>query len=619
MNSAIAVAAAATTASRVRWCICAWCRTRSSNGGEARRSSSAERSVGCGALAISTCGWLVASEMRSLQEDEDRKKTLHWMSLCVERRTSPALVSTSLRGDAWQAEAQQARPAQGTPDDTVASVKFRAKILGLSAVSEQNAALSGGSHDERADAALQDQFDAAAQLQEELARRQESYVRRERQFKVRIGELEAQLSESRARKSREGPLDASMDRIRQMHRSIMESVDLVQERTSKILQEQEKDLLRAFRARLYSVQEELESEKNKTDDGASAWIEKSKQLETEVEWTKELADRLDRLNQSLTRENQRLKTQFTTQENDREFLVKQLVGVKKDNVRLRNEYEALQRDLQQLRDESQLSHPIGGGSLLVSSIALSSASTSALPRMGGSGGGAASTAMSRPNTATGLASTTPGLLDADNRYKEIIKRLKRLLDVERRNLQQVRVAYKAELQSRTELEVVLKECIQDVRAEILHQSQRLPPMSKAVTAAASCASLTSTSNNSSHPTTSANAGLGGGGARRMDSPHSGLRGTSSSTMTTVNSSSGPSDTRLGAAERQRLVDTLLAKEQLLQLLASKAFPMRRGLSGGSGAGGSGAGGADPLFTGVLSADEMARVFAEASTASPGRE
>jgi len=69
---------------------------------------------------------------------------------------------------------------------------------------------------------------------------------------------------------------------------------------------------------LYSVQEELETEKNKTDDGASAWIDKSKQLESEVEWTKEMADRLDRLNQSLTRENQRLKIQFSTQENDRE-------------------------------------------------------------------------------------------------------------------------------------------------------------------------------------------------------------------------------------------------------------------------------------------------------------
>lgn len=121
-------------------------------------------------------------------------------------------------------------------DDAGTSVKFRAKILGLSAVSEQNAVHSGADHDERTDASLQDQPEAVSQVQEELARHQESYVRRERQFKVRIGELEAQLSESRARKSRNGPLDASIDRIRQMHRCILESIDQVQERTSKILQ-----------------------------------------------------------------------------------------------------------------------------------------------------------------------------------------------------------------------------------------------------------------------------------------------------------------------------------------------------------------------------------------------
>lgn len=329
--------------------------------------------------------------------------------------------------------------------------------------------------------------------------------------------------------------------------------------------------MRAFRARLYSVQEELESEKNKTDDGASAWIEKSKQLETEVEWTKELADRLDRLNQSLTRENQRLKTQFTTQENDREFLVKQLVGVKKDNVRLRNEYDALRRDLQQVRDESVPRRSSGisaSGSLpMPSSIGLLSASASALPRMTTSAGGvASSTATSRPNTATALAFASPGLLEADNRYKEIIKRLKRLLDVERRNLQQVRVSYKGELQSRSELEVVLKECIQDVRAEILRHNS---------------------------------------GAKRTDAP---LSGTKTSSVAVNNNSSGVSDLRLDAVERQHLVDTLLAKERLLQLLASKAFPVRRSSSGG-------AGGGDPLFTGVLSADEMARIFAEASAAS----
>lgn len=286
------------------------------------------------------------------------------------------------------------------------------------------------------------------------------------------------------------------------------------------------------------MQEELESEKNKTDDGASAWIEKSKQLETEVEWTKELADRLDRLNQSLTRENQRLKTQFTTQENDREFLVKQLVSVKKDNVRLRNEYEALQRELDQLKEETP------GNSSLSMGTAIS-ASTSALPRMGG---GVSSMMMMRPSTAVMVSAASPSMAtlpDADNRYKEIIKRLKRLLEVERRNLQQVRASYKQELQSRTELELMLKECIQDVRAEISSHQNQLPP----------------------------------------------------TTTTTAFADTG----RLGASERQKLVDKLLAKERLLHLLASKAFPMRRAPTHSS----------DPLHTGdAVSPEEVAKIYAD---------
>lgn len=338
--------------------------------------------------------------------------------------------------------------------------------------------------------------------------------------------------------------------------------------------EQEKDLLRAFRARLYSVQEELESEKNKTDDGASAWIEKSKQLETEVEWTKELADRLDRLNQSLTRENQRLKTQFTTQENDREFLVKQLVGVKKDNVRLRNEYEALQRELHQLKEEPVLLLN-GSSSNANSSLAMGtvlSASTSALPKMSGGNSVSSMTAL-RPSTAAMPSLAT--LPDADNRYKEIIKRLKRLLEVERRNLQQVRASYKLELQGRTELEMVLKECIQDVRAEITAHQSQLPLMG--------------------------NSSYGTAGSRRslLDI---GSSTTNGAIMTTT---SAFVDARLSGAERQRLVDKLLVKERLLHLLASKAFPMRRAHPNNSSSSN------DPLHSGdAVSPEDVAKIYAD---------
>lgn len=55
-----------------------------------------------------------------------------------------------------------------TPEE---GAKFRAKILGLSAVSEQNSAISF-ERDEHGDA--QDQRDVVTQLQEELNRRQAS-------------------------------------------------------------------------------------------------------------------------------------------------------------------------------------------------------------------------------------------------------------------------------------------------------------------------------------------------------------------------------------------------------------------------------------------------------------
>ena len=43
-------------------------------------------------------------------------------------------------------------------------------------------------------------------------------------------------------------------------------------------------------------------------------------------------------------ENSRLKSQFASQEEDRNFLIKQLVAVKKDNARLRAEYTELEAE-----------------------------------------------------------------------------------------------------------------------------------------------------------------------------------------------------------------------------------------------------------------------------------
>ena len=203
-----------------------------------------------------------------------------------------------------------------------------------------------------------------------------------------------------------------------MQSQILNNVELVQDRTARIMQEQERDLLRAFRARLFDVQTELEKEKSKKDDGASAWIEKSRQLETEVEWAKEVADRLERVNQSLLQENARLKSQFSSQEEDRNFLIKQLVAVKKDNARLRAEYTELEKE----NDENVQKFQEISDSMLE---------------------------YNRINSQSKDQNNIQQKIESEEKFKEVNIRLTRLLKEERKSLVQVRQNYAVELKART--------------------------------------------------------------------------------------------------------------------------------------------------------------------------
>lgn len=54
----------------------------------------------------------------------------------------------------------------------------------------------------------------------------------------------------------------------------------------------------------------------------------------------------------------------------------------------------------------------------------------------------------------------------DCRQREANKRLRRLLEEERKALKQVRQNYANELRHRTEMEMLLRSCVEDVRNEI---------------------------------------------------------------------------------------------------------------------------------------------------------
>lgn len=350
-------------------------------------------------------------------------------------------------------------------------------------------------------------------LEKDLERRQESYVARERAYKTRIEELEEELKFQRQEKTGWMKSDTKMVKLKSMQGQIVKNVELVQDRTSRVLQEQERDLLRAFRARLFDVQTELEKEKGKKEDGAGAWIERSRKLEAEVEWAKEVADRLERVNQTLMTDNGRLKSQFASQEEDRNFLITQLVSVKKDNAQLRAELAATEADTVALQVQTKK---------LEDEVNANMATRHGSKLSGGGGGGGGDGAGALPN---------------DERYKEINARLRRLLADERRALQHVRANYAQELRARTEMEMLLRQCVDDVRKEIA--------LKMVATTAAS----------SGHRTT-------------------GIRGTSRGGDVGMGRATGAVPvSAFVQADRERTLELLLSQERVISLIYAKTFPV----------------------------------------------
>lgn len=75
------------------------------------------------------------------------------------------------------------------------------------------------------------------------------------------------------------------------------------------------------------------------------------------------------------------------------------------------------------------------------------------------------------NKNAGIAAMSPAAItqqkqDSEERYKELNIRLRRLLNEERKSLQQVRQNYANELKIRTDMEMLLRQCVDDVRKEI---------------------------------------------------------------------------------------------------------------------------------------------------------
>ncbi|GMI30665.1 hypothetical protein TeGR_g9353 [Tetraparma gracilis] len=397
-------------------------------------------------------------------------------------------------------------------------------------------------------AVLEEELDASRfaieKVKSDLARSRESYVRRERAYKTRIDELEDNLQRIKTDKTSWMTHDSSMTNLRtnidSMHETIQENVDMVQERTTKILQEQERDLLRAFRARLFDVQTELDREKRSTDDGNAKEIEENKKLKKDLEWQRDGNDRLEKRNAVIIEENKKLKSKYSTQEKDRNYLIQALVEEKRKSARLSQDCEKAERENQRLQKIVAGYTSKSGGRGMGGTLD-SFDFNSPGHHHGGRPGGA------RPGTTGGMGS----LVDTgqDTKYKEIIRRHKRLLDNERSNLAKARERYVMEVRQRTEMEVLLRDAVEDVKTEIAKKSK---------------------------------GGRGGGIHGKMQASSAAMGGSDrkQSILGTAAGSGGVTVDDFTTDDRDRVMELLFAKERVINLLQSKAFPpMTKAASG----------------------------------------
>lgn len=308
-------------------------------------------------------------------------------------------------------------------------------------------------------------------LEEELKSKEDRYKRKEAQYIRLLDEYDQELHARTNTALNPAKLSEQsakhLSSIKALHGQVMNMVGSIQGTTAHVLALQEKDIVRRFNIKLNDLKSNLEKEKKEKIESVETNAEHEVQRAHELELLRASIELVENQNKELQAQNRELRLAAKTQEDTNMELVAKLVSAKKKITSLSEETERYR-----------------------SSSNLQTQSLEALPRL------------TPPDRLADPMPTDP------SRYEVSIQHLKRMLEMERRNCKQARAALVNEMRSRTELEQILRRCIDDIREDL--------------------------------------AGL------QVDTPSF--------------------NTEMGRVERERLVEQLLGQEKVLSMLHDLAFP-----------------------------------------------
>lgn len=238
-----------------------------------------------------------------------------------------------------------------------------------------------------------------------------------------------------------------MEEVQNTHGQIIDKIQVIQYRTSKVMVDQEKDIMRFFINKINEIKKEFEEEKIKKGKNDQDYLQKENQLISELEWIKNIAQKIDKENHDLMKQFMELKAKYYTQESDREMLLKQLIIKKKKNAVLKNQLKHYEKLLEQVEQPQDNYNGWGSGQPKKSSPQLQPLNVSVR------------------NTTTDIEKKT--VIERYGRYEDTIKSLQSQLRKEQKKTRSIKEQFMKSVGEKQEIEEIIKECIEDLKMDVI--------------------------------------------------------------------------------------------------------------------------------------------------------
>ena len=350
----------------------------------------------------------------------------------VEHENREVIVPLSLAGDYGQASGKKMAGKSGGVKSGGAAVDKYAllpkdKIQGMKQLDKYLQREIEGELEKKAQEAAS--LKAQNQrLREIVSLRQESNARKEQKLESEMTKLKALTDETCVDTTNHFE---TMARLKEMNSSIQDGAAKLRSTIEAQSEAERMALIRTYRVRMREVKQQLQAQEALNLDGASAWINRYNILDADREAAEVGLKMLDSRNKLLQADNSELKIMHKHQEEQRTLLTTKIAVIRRENKRLKEQIGRVEEDLAAAKQPAMLTP------------------TRLVQSRGSS-----------------RESARPWAMTDERRQGDALAKLRRVLEDMRRSLRNVRSAHVELLQERTELELFLRQCIEDVRRDI---------------------------------------------------------------------------------------------------------------------------------------------------------